>query len=205
MSVTTTATSTPSRSRNPLRSASADASGSAGSSASSSPATLDASIPDAACTMPRWFSVISVRARRARMRTDSSNTSLRRIRSRSSGSVGTRTSRPSTLDTILLVTTTTSPERSHRAAVGDRAGQVVARAELRQPVDGQDLEPRRRSGQSTDTPASENAARTISAVASTSDISSGTARTSTSGTTAGSPVCTSQPSSSPSADARREP
>ena len=54
-------------------------------------------------------------------------------------------------------------------------------------------------GQSTLTPGEIQRPPAIAAVASTSDISSGTARTATPGTSALSPVCTSQPSSMPSA------
>ena len=96
----------------------------------------------------------------------------------------------------------------HDVAVGQprrrgrqRRGQVVARAELGQAGHGQDLQAgRRRVVGDLSQPAaphSSRAARAIAAVASTSVISSGTARTSTPGTSAVSPVCTSQPSSSP--------
>ena len=103
---------------------------------------------------------------------------------------------------------------------GERAGEVVAGPELGQARHRQDGEAPGRRGRrrgpdrtacgapaapasSSDrpgpaqTPATSSAARAIAAVAGTSVISSGTARTSTPGTSAASPVCTSQPSSSP--------
>src|SRR4051794_1063515 len=73
-------------------------------------------MPDAPCTIPRWFWVITVRAIRATTRTASRSTSFRRSASRASGSAGTLTSLPSAFETILLVTTRTSPERSQGAA-----------------------------------------------------------------------------------------
>ena len=85
---------------------------------------------------------------------------------------------------------------------GDRAGEVVAGAELGQA--------RHRAARAMAPGAAwshggdrlrhrptSRAARAIAAVAATSVISSGTARTSTPGTSAASPVCTSQPSSRP--------
>lgn len=116
VSVITTPTVTPRRSRNPSRSVAALRSGSTGSSASSVDPTLEPSTPAAAWTSPIAFSVIRVRPLRASTRTASSSMSLRRRVSRSSGSDGAATMRPSHLETTLLVTTRTSPSRSHGAA-----------------------------------------------------------------------------------------
>ena len=69
VSVTTTATSTPSSSCSAARSAGGEASGSAGSRASSSRRTLEASTPAAASTSPCWFATIRVCPRRATTRT----------------------------------------------------------------------------------------------------------------------------------------
>ena len=91
-----------------------------------------------------------------------------------------RTSRPSTLETTLEVTTTTSPSASHGAARGDRGGQVVAGRELGQPGTGCTEMP----GGRAQAPAASRAARARAAVASGEDISSGTRRTSTPGTSA---------------------
>ena len=117
VSVTTTPTVTPSRSRSPTRNARRAAVGIDGKQAPIR-------------RRRRWsrrrrrrpapgrcaFSVISVRPLRASTRTASASMSLRRSASRSSGSVGAATMRPSHLDSTLLVTTTTSSSRSHGAA-----------------------------------------------------------------------------------------
>ena len=115
-------------------------------------------------------------------RTVSASIGRRRAASRCSGSsacrarpAGPRSSR-STLDV------TTSDVAVLRAAVllGDQRGQIVAGPQLADAEHRQDLEPRCRviaGGHAT----SSSAARTIAAVASSSVISSGTARTSTPG------------------------
>ena len=134
---------------------------------------------------------------------------------------GAGTSRPSHLDTTLLVTTTTSPSRSQGAAAAERPPQIVAGPELGKPGDGQDLDRRRRcrarrpaavgrlrrfralgTGHAA-TPARSSPALTISAVASGSLINSGIERTATPSISASSPSCTSQQSRIPVA--RRAP
>ena len=198
VSVTTTPTVTPSRSRRPVRSAAALPSGSTGSSASSVAPTLEPSTPAAACTRPRLFSVISVRPLRASTRTASASISLRRNASRSSGSCGAGTMRPSHLDSTLLVTTTTSSSRSHGAAAASAAARSSPGPELRQAGHRDQFDRGRRAvvGHGL-TPARSSPARTISAVAAGSVISSGTDRTSTPAISAWSPSCTSQPSRMP--------
>ena len=122
--------------------------------------------------------MISVRARRARIRTDSlehepAPDAVALLR------VGRHPHQPSLYfghdlagdDHDVAGAQPAAPRPRSPRSGRRRAGTPAA------PSTGQDLEPRRRRGQSTGTPASENAARTMSAVASTSDISSGTART----------------------------
>ena len=72
VSVTSTATLRPVSSYTRSRMVRAEASGSFGSSTTCPRATLDASTPAAAITMPRWFSTIEVGPRRATTRTVSS-------------------------------------------------------------------------------------------------------------------------------------
>ena len=166
--------------------------------------TLDPSTPAAACTRPSAFSVISVRPLRASTRTASASISLRRSASRSSGSSGAATIRPSHLDTTLLVTTTTSPSRSQGAAAASAAARSSPGPELGQPGDGQDLD--RAGGAVLDgvataqptTPATSRPARTIAAVASGRSSAAARDRTATpwmSARVAG--RATSQPSRSP--------
>ena len=70
-----------------------------------------------AITKPWWVCTIRVGPRRATGRAVSAASSSSRAASRSGPSAGTSTRRPSAFDTILLVTTRTSPSRSHGAAV----------------------------------------------------------------------------------------
>ena len=113
-SLTITPTVTPSRCSNSLRSAAAEASGSAGNNAISSRATFDASTPAPAITTPCRLTTIRRSPRRATTRTVSSSMACWRTASRATGSSPpTATSRPSALETILDVTTTTSPSSSH--------------------------------------------------------------------------------------------
>ena len=113
-SLTITPTSTPSRRPSSERSDAADPSGSAGSSAISSRATLEASTPAPAMTTPCRLATIRSSPRRATTRTVSSSIAFCRRASRAIGSSPpTATNRPSALETILDVTTTTSPSASH--------------------------------------------------------------------------------------------
>ena len=134
----TTATSTPRRSRSAARNSAALASGSSGSSASSVVPMFEPSTRPRLWTSPRRFSVISVGPSgpaRARPRVDQLAAQV----SRSSGSDGAGTIRPSHFDTTLLVTTTTSPSRSHGAASAMAAGDR-RRANSGRPATGKDLE-----------------------------------------------------------------
>ena len=145
-------------------------------------------MPAEAITKPWWVCTIRVGPRLATTRAVSAARTSSRAASRSGPSAGTSTSRPSALETILLVTTSTSPSRSHGAAVGDQRGQVVTLGHVADAEHRQDLQPHVNS----------TAARTMAAVAASSVIRSGTARTVTPGTTApASSSATSQPSSRP--------
>src|SRR4051812_24205098 len=115
VSLTTTATSTPRSSASRCRRSRAEASASSGSSTSASPGTLEASMPAAATTQPCRVSTMRSGPRRATTRTDSASIARWRAASRSSPG-STATSRPSTLEITLLVTTTTSPSASQGAA-----------------------------------------------------------------------------------------
>ena len=98
-------------------------------------------MPALAHTKPCLVSLMMRSPRRRRMRTDSASTSGLWL-SGSSGSMATSWS--SAFDTIFWVTTTTSPSASAvsspAAAAGDDAGQVVARTDLADAVDAEDLE-----------------------------------------------------------------
>ena len=206
VSVMTTPTVTPSRSRSADRSAAALPSGSTGSSASSVDADIGAVDTRGGLHETRVaFSVIRVRPLRASTRTASASISLRRNASRSSGSAGAATMRPSHLDTTLLVTTTTSSSRSHGAAAAMAAARSSPGRNSGSPGTGQQFDrgaDRARPCVGHDvTPARSSPARTISAVAAGSVISSGTDRTSTPSISAWSPSCTSQPSRMPVAGA----
>ena len=113
VSETTTATSTPARARRPSRMCRAERSGSSGSSAASPAATFDTSTPALAHTNPCGVSLTTSSSRRRRTRADSRSISARRAWSSPSGR---GTSRPSALETIFWVTTTTSPSRSSTAS-----------------------------------------------------------------------------------------
>ena len=78
------------------------------------------------------FSVISVRPLRASTRTASSSISLRRSASRSSGSVGAATMRPSHLGQHLAGDDHDVVVAQPRRRRGDRRGEIVAGAELGQ-------------------------------------------------------------------------
>ena len=199
VSVTTTPTVTPSRSRRPARSAAALPSGSTGSRASSAAPTFEPSTPAAACTRPSLFSVISVRPLRASTRTASSSISLRRSASRSSGSCGRGHDAALALGQHLAGddhdVVVAQPRRGGR----QRGGEVVARPELGQAGHRKQFDRGWRAavlGHGL-TPARSSPARTISAVVAGSVISSGTDRTSTPAISAWSPSCTSQPSRMP--------
>ena len=121
VSVITTATVMPSRSRSPRRIRRAESSGSAGSSATVPGAVLESSTPAAASTRPCWVSTMRAGPRRATTRTVSASIALSR---------SARMTRPSALLTILEVITTMSPSARSGAASGDQAGQIVARADF---------------------------------------------------------------------------
>ena len=144
VSVMTTPTVTPSRSRSPDRSAAALASGSVGSSANSPESTLEPSTPAAACTRPSAFSVISVRPLRASTRTASASISLRRSASRSSGSVGCVDDAALALGHHLAGDHHDVVVAQPRCGRGDGRGEVVARPELGQPWHRKQLDGGRR-------------------------------------------------------------
>lgn len=106
--MTTTPTSTPRASRSPSRIVRADASGSSGSNSTVPDGVLEASTPAAAITSPCRFSTILSAPRRATTRTVSASIAA----SRSLAS----TTRPSALDTIFEVTSSTSPSKSPGSA-----------------------------------------------------------------------------------------
>lgn len=103
VSVTITPTSTPSDSRSPARIAAAEASGSSGSSRTVPAGVFEASTPAAAMTRPCRFSTIRRGPRRATTRTVSASIAASRE--------SARTIRPSALETIFEVTSSTSPSR----------------------------------------------------------------------------------------------
>ena len=107
VSVITTATVTPRRSRSPRRIRRAESSGSAGSSATVPGAVLESSTPAAASTRPCWVSTMRAGPRRATTRTVSASIALSR---------SARMTRPSALLTILEVITTMSPSARSGAA-----------------------------------------------------------------------------------------
>ena len=136
MSETITPTSTPSRRPRVARIRRADRSGSTGSRAAVPAATLERSTPALAQTKPWAVSVISSSPRRRSTRTASDSTRSA-LAWGSSASIGTI--RPSALETIFWVTTTTSPSAERRPAVGRRPeglgqqlAQVVAGGDLAQ-------------------------------------------------------------------------
>ncbi len=91
--------------------------------------------------MPSLFSVIRNRSRRASTRVASASTSSRRSLSRSSGSRGVVTTRPSTLDTTLLVTTTMSPSLSQGAAAAIDAARLSPGPNSGSPLTGNSRNP----------------------------------------------------------------
>ncbi len=150
-------------------------------------------MPAAAITKPWWVCTIVVGPRRATTRAVSAASTASRAASRSGPSAGTSTSRPSAFDTILLVTTSTSPSRSHGAAVVISAARSSPAVTSPMPRTGRTLQAVHQA-----TPASSSAEATIVAVASSSVIHNGTARVVMPGTSApASVVSTSQPSSRP--------
>src|SRR3712207_18536 len=111
------------------------------------PDTLEASIPAAATTQPCGVSTIFSGPRRATTRTVCSSMARCRAASRSSpGATGTK--RPSTLDTTLEVTTTTSPSASQGAAPANAAARSSPGENSGSPRTGRTVSP---SGGTSDT------------------------------------------------------
>ena len=200
VSVMTTPTVTPSRSRSPDRSAAALASGSVGSSANSPESTLEPSTPAAACTRPIAFSVINVRPLRAKYPNGFGIDQLapQRIPLLRIGwcvddaALALGHHLAGDHDDVVVA----QPRRGRRNGCGRGrrpGGTPAARAP-------EAARPRRADavlGHGFTARRDPVRARTISAVACGSVISSGTDRTSTPSISAWSPSCTSQPSRMP--------
>ena len=137
VSVTTTPTVTPSRSRSPVAQRRGAGVGIDGQQRQFGCADVGSVYAGGGLHQPSAFSVISVRPLRASTRTASASISLRRSVSRAPRDRrARRTIRPSHLDTTLLVTTRTSPSRSQGAAAAIAAARSSPGRNSGSPVTG---------------------------------------------------------------------